>query len=350
MQSEPDQDVRPTTGLARLTPVTLAVWGLVLLTAWIARPFLAALVWAVTLAILAAPLQARIGRLIGSRGVAAALTVAIAAVILIVPAIGVIGTLLAEAVQRFDPVLSSTPFDVWSDVAARHPQLAPAVARVREWIDPATLFGLVETTLRSWSKALLQGSISGTFTAVLTVYFAFFLLKDQDRWRAALRRFSPLAPADHARLARRIVDAVHATVFGTATVAALQGGLGGAMFWMLGLSDALFWGVIMGLLAVVPFLGAFVVWAPTAVALALGGNYAMALLLVGWGVIVVGLVDNFVYPILIGRRLQLQPILAFVATFGGLLMFGPHGIILGPVALVVLQVLVQLRETGPEAG
>ena len=98
----------------------------------------------------------------------------------------------------------------------------------------------------------------------------------------------------------------------------------------------------MGLLAVVPVLGAFVVWIPAALFLALEGSWGKALLLAVWGLVVVGTIDNLLYPILVGNRLKLHTVLAFIAVVGGLILFGPAGLILGPVALTVTIVLLEI--------
>ena len=98
----------------------------------------------------------------------------------------------------------------------------------------------------------------------------------------------------------------------------------------------------MGLLAVVPVLGAFVVWIPAALFLALEGSWGKALILTVWGVIVVGTIDNLLHPMLVGNRLKLHTVLAFIAVVGGLIFFGPAGLILGPVALTVTMVLLEI--------
>src|SRR5688500_10349855 len=101
------------------------------------------------------------------------------------------------------------------------------------------------------------------------------------------------------RLMSRIVDMVRATLYGTVAVAALQGTLGGLRFWWLGLPVPLLWGLVMGLLAVIPVFGAFVVWMPTAIFLALDGNWGQAFILVAWGAVAIGCIDNLLYPILV---------------------------------------------------
>lgn len=107
----------------------------------------------------------------------------------------------------------------------------------------------------------------------------------------------------------------------------------------------------MALLAVVPVLGAFVVWIPTALFLALEGSWGKALILTLWGMIVVGGIDNLLRPILVGNRLKLHTILAFMSVVGGLILFGPAGLILGPVALTVTTVLLEIwrSRTAPQA-
>ena len=142
-------------------------------------------------------------------------------------------------------------------------------------------------------------------TLLLTFYFLFYLLRDRDSIIDAIRPHLPLSQDEFDRVGSRVVDTIFATVFGTAVVAALQGGLGGLMFWWLGLPAPVFWSMLMALLAIVPFLGAFVVWAPAAGLLLLKGDYTSALVLTAWGSIVVGLVDNLVvYPEQMRRNLD----------------------------------------------
>ena len=140
----------------------------------------------------------------------------------------------------------------------------------------------------------------------------------------------------------RVAHTIHATVYGTLTVAAVQGTLGGLMFWWLGLPAPLLWGVVMGLLAIVPVLGAFIVWIPAAIFLALEGSWGKSLVLAFWGSVVVGGIDNLLYPILVGTRLKMHTVLAFIAVIGGMFVFGAAGLIVGP---VVVSVTLSLLET-----
>ena len=113
------------------------------------------------------------------------------------------------------------------------------------------------------------------------------------------------------------------------------------MFWWLDLPEPLLWGIVMGLLAVIPVLGAFVIWVPAALFLLLAGSAEKAMLLTLWGAIVVGGIDNLLYPMLVGKRLRMHTVIAFISIVGGLIVFGPAGLILGPVAYTVTRHLLE---------
>ncbi len=190
-------------------------------------------------------------------------------------------------------------------------------------------------TLATWlsttAGSIVKGSVFQVIGFCLTFYLLFF----------SLRSLSPLSEAEMDRLFSRVGDTIYATIYGTLAVSAAQGLLGGLMFWWLGLSAPLLWGVVMALLAVVPVLGAFVVWIPAALFLALEDSWGKALILTVWGGAVVGTIDNLLRPILVGNRLKLHTILAFMSVVGGLILFGPAGLILGPVILTVTTVLLE---------
>jgi predicted PurR-regulated permease PerM len=169
----------------------------------------------------------------------------------------------------------------------------------------------------------------------ITLLALFFFFRDSEAAKRALRDLLPMTRRRAERILQRVADTVWATTYGTLVVASIQGLLGGLMFWWLGLPAPVLWGVVMGLLALVPVLGAFIVWVPAAVFLALEGSWGKALLLATWGAIVIGLVDNILYPSLVGGRLRLHTLVVFIAMVGGLSVFGAAGLFLGP-ALVTL--------------
>lgn len=318
-----------------------------------AVPFLPAIVGAFTLAVLFAPLDARIRAKTQSPGASAAATVVIVACIVVIPAILVFGTLLNEASRSAELIRSLLDAEAWRHAIERRSWLAPALSLFSARFDIPELIRASTSWLAGWSGTVVQGSFSGLISLLLTFYFLFYLLRDREKIIEGLKKALPLSAGEFSKIANGIVNTIMATVLGLAAVAALQGVLGGVMFWWLEFPAALFWGVMMGLFAVVPFLGAFVIWAPAAVFLVLAGDFTSAAVLTVWGTIVVGLVDNVVYPILVGNRLMLHTIPLFIAIAGGLLLLGAPGVVLGPIVVSVSLALMEIwrqRMTSSEAG
>jgi len=191
--------------------------------------------------------------------------------------------------------------------------------------------GTVITGL-SW----MIGQLFVTFLAL------FFFLRDRDFFVSSVRQLIPFTETETDQLFERIDDTIYATIYGSLTVAAIQGTMGGLIFWYLGLPSPLLWGAIMGLLAVVPVLGTFVIWGPTALYLASQGNWTDALILTAWGGIAIALVDNFIYPYLVGSRMNYHTLLVFLAMVGGLASFGASGIIIGPLMLGITDGLIKV--------
>jgi len=208
----------------------------------------------------------------------------------------------------------------------------------------------VTARLESWGTRLVLGSVTGLLNLLLTFYFLFYMLRDRGWIIAAIGRKLPLSDGEYAALAQRLQKTVFASVYGTAAVSALQGLLGGVVFWWLDLPSPIFWGVIMGLLGIVPFLGAFIVWVPVSIALAMSGQWLSAVILAVWGTFIVGLIDNIVYPILVWRQLALHSMLSFIAIVGGIFVFGAHGFVLGPLVVAGTQSLLETLRSRIDGG
>ena len=332
---------RPSFGMPPASSLVLGVLVLLGLVAnlLLAAPFLGALTWAVTLAVLFAPLQRRLERLVRHKTVAASLVVLIAILIVALPTALVLDRLVRGTI-------AGAGF-VQERLGDGSLQLPPRLRAFAERFDLASLVSQGVGWLSRSGASLLRGSAAQLIEAVIAFYFMFYFLRDRRAAAAAVRGLLPLAPAETDLLFRRIVDTIHATIYGTLAVAALQGALAGLMFWVLGLDAPLFWGVVMALLALVPVLGTFVVWLPAAVFLALEGHEGKALILALWGALVVGEIDNLVRPVLVGNRLRLHTVPVFIAIIGGLMLFGMPGFILGPmIATVTITLFAILRDRG----
>jgi predicted PurR-regulated permease PerM len=308
----------------------------------LAAPFLPALTGALALAVLFTPLQRRFESKLKRPSLAAIVSVFVISLSVAVPVTFVAQRLAVQAAKGAELVQTKVKSGEWRRALETRPRLAVLADRIEQQIDlPGTV-----TTLATWlsttAGTIVRGSLYQVIGFCLTFYLLFFFLRDRDAALLSLRSLLPLSEATMDRLFSRISDTIFATIYGTLAVSSVQGVLGGLMFWWLGLSAPLLWGVIMALLAVVPVLGAFIVWIPAALFLVLEGSWGKALILALWGMIVVGTVDNLLRPILVGNRLKLHTVLAFMSVVGGLILFGPAGLILGPLALTVTTVLLEI--------
>ncbi|OFW39384.1 MAG: AI-2E family transporter [Acidobacteria bacterium RIFCSPLOWO2_12_FULL_67_14b] len=308
----------------------------------LAAPFVPALAWALALAVMFSPLYRWLESKLKRPNLAAATATLVAALIVIVPATFVAEKLIEEGAKGADAIRTSVESGQWRRSIESRPRLAPLARWVEAQIDLTGSVTTGVTWLTNTAASFVQGSLVQVISLMLIFYLLFYFLRDNTGTLAAFRSMSPLSEADMDRLFVRVVDTVHATIYGTLAVAALQGTLGGLMFWWLGLPAPLLWGIVMGMLAVVPVLGAFVVWVPTCLFLVLDGSWGRALILAVWGGVVIGGIDNLLYPIFVGNRLKMHTVVTFISVVGGLSVFGPSGLILGPVVVTVTTLVLEI--------
>lgn len=309
---------------------------------WMAAPFFPALAWALALAVLFDPLYRWLESKVKLPNLAATFCVLAVAVIVVVPAVFVADRIIGEAARGAETIRILVESGEWRRAFEAHPKIAPVGHWIEQHFDLPALVQTAASWLTNTAASFVRGSVVQLIGIVLTFYMLFYFLRDRGMALESLRSLSPLSNAEINRLFVDVTDTVHATVYGTLAVAVVQGTLGGLMFWWLGLPAPLLWGLVMGLLAVVPVLGAFVIWIPAAVFLLLDGSVWKALLLTVWGAIVVGGIDNLLYPILVGSRLKMHTVIAFVSIVGGLIVFGPSGLILGPVIFTITRGLLEI--------
>jgi predicted PurR-regulated permease PerM len=187
----------------------------------------------------------------------------------------------------------------------------------------------VGTTASTW----LQSLIAALIQMAVALFTLFFLFRDRQSVIDVLGSFMPLSDGETEFFFEKIRTMTHATIYGTVVVALIQGMLGGIMFWVIGIPGALLWGTAMALLSIIPSAGSFVIWLPVAAVLATQGEWGKAVLLGGWGLLVVSTIDNVLYPLLVGKEMRLHTLPVFLAIVGGLFVFGAPGIVLGPVIL-----------------
>jgi predicted PurR-regulated permease PerM len=308
-------------------------------------PFFGAVCWAVFIAIVFWPLQQRF--LQGSHGrpnMAAAASVTVILLIVILPLAMLLASVTQEASVFIENLRSGRiQIPVYFD---RFLAALPAWARNTLHRLGMSNLGLLQQKVLAAASTSTQALTShvvniGQVTLdvvvefFLMLYVLFFLFRDGERLSASIARSIPLHPQHTQRLLTQFATVVRATVKGNIAVALVQGALGGIAFAVLGLPGAVLWGAVMALLSLLPAVGAVLVWGPVALYYFFAGDLVRAIGLTVWSSLVIGLVDNLLRPILVGKNTRMPDYLVLVATLGGLVVFGLNGFVIGPVIAAV---------------
>jgi predicted PurR-regulated permease PerM len=295
--------------------------------------------WAATVGIIFLPVQHGLERkLKGRRSLAAALSVLLIFFTVLVPALLVGSAVASEAVQLYSQIQRGDldPGGVLRWFQELMPQATAFLERLG--IDVEQVPGKLSAAAVKASQfvaglALSTGQNLARFAVMFFVmlYLLFFVLRDGDRLLAEMIRALPLGDDRERALFAKFAEVARATIKGTLVVGLVQGALGGAIFWLLGIQGAVFWGVVMVIMSVIPAVGASLIWAPAAVFLLASGDWGKAVALIAFGVLVIGLVDNFLRPLLVGRDTKMPDYLILLSTLGGMTLFGISGFVIGPI-------------------
>ena len=335
----------------------LVFYGTVLLIAWLAyrivQPFLVEIGWAVVLAICLDPIRVRLLPRLGPTRTALLLTLAVV-VLLVIPVVFVGTAVVREgrpAVAYLDAQLRSEGgaaewfHQGWEWARSQAPFLPTeqeAIAKVTASV------GKVAEFLAGQAGGLLKGAANFAFALVITLAVLFFMIRDGAAFQRALRRVLPFGAEQNERLLAITNDLVSASVTATLAIAAIQGVIGGVIFALLGIPGSVLWGTMMGILALLPLVGATLVWLPWAVWLALSGSLVKGIVLALVGVLVLGNVDNVVRPLLLAGKSQMNTLVLIISLMGGVAAFGFIGIVLGPLVAAILTALVESYQAAPE--
>lgn len=303
-------------------------------------PFWVPVFWAAVLAVVFSPVyRMLLHAMRDRRSMAAAAATLLIVLMVILPATLVGAVLSREAGDLYDRIQTGE-----LDLAAL---TRTAFAAVPDWVEAmlldagfgtfgdlqsrfAATFDKVAKLLASEALSIGQNTIQFVVSFFVMLYLLFFFLRD-GRWLAArINAAIPLEESLRRRLGSRFITVVRATVKGNVVVAALQGALGGIAFWVLDIRAAFLWGVLMGLFSLLPAVGSAIVWLPVAIYLLLTEATWQGAGLIAYGVLVIGLVDNFLRPLLVGKDTRMPDYVVLVATLGGMAIFGLNGFVIGP--------------------
>jgi predicted PurR-regulated permease PerM len=319
----------------------LLVIAISLAFAWILWPFFGVVLWGTILAILFAPLYRRLLKVLGQRRTVSSLaTVTIVLLIVILP-LTLIGALLVQEGLSVYEKFQSGELNF-----GRYFQ--QVLGALPGWVsDLLDRFGL--TNLRAMQERLSTGLVQGgqfvaakalnigqnTFDLILeliiVLYLLFFLVRDGDDLARRIRTAIPLHADQQRELFNRFTTVIRATVKGNVVVAIVQGALGGLIFWFLGVHAPVLWAVVMAFLSLLPAIGSALIWLPVAIYFLVTGATWQGLVLIAYGVLVIGLVDNLLRPFLVGKDTKMPDYIVLISTLGGMAIFGLNGFVIGPV-------------------
>ncbi len=355
--STPEKNAPDATDRAALI---VLLFGVSAALVWILQPFFGTILWGAIIALLFAPVYRwLLPRLRRRRNAAALLTLAIVLLMVILPFALLSAALAREAAGFYQRIESGEldPARVLRSLFAALPDAFTELLRRFGLADFDDLqrrlsAGLAQASQFIATQALSIGQNTFEFIASLfvTLYLAFFLIRDGDAVLRAVSRAVPMAPAHKHELFVKFATVVRATVKGNVLVAALQGVLGGLAFWVLDVRGALLWGVLMAFLSMLPAVGAALVWAPVAIYFLVSGSVGAGLGLVAYGVLVIGLVDNLLRPVLVGKDTSLPDYVILMTTLGGMAVFGLHGFVVGPAIAAMFIAVWHIFSVAREQG
>jgi predicted PurR-regulated permease PerM len=265
------------------------------------------------------------------------------------PAIALFTMLAAQAVDLYawtsEQVQSGGLAEQWSRFAS------PLLEKIQAlpFLSGIDLKGVLIKSVHEFSSGMasqIGGILKNTLVLAVELLVMlislFFFFRSGESYYRGVMDLLPF-PSDHKQaIARKFHDTFIAVLYGVFLIALLQGFMTGIGFALFGLPFPVFWGVLAAVLALLPIGGAALVWLPGALYLYLTGSTLPSVYLAIWGIVLVSLPDNFLKPLIIGRKSKIPSFFLFVAILGGLQVYGVLGILFGPLIVTLLTAFIQI--------
>jgi predicted PurR-regulated permease PerM len=309
--------------------------------AWITWPFFGAILWALVVTIAFAPIHDRIALIMPKRKNTVTLLTMMAVIALVIIPTFIVGSMMVDEALSTYNSLQNREIDIGKivrDIEAAIPISWRAQIDRFGAMDINALQGRLSTMLTSGLQLFAREAVSigqGAFNFALTLgvmlYLTFFLLRDGRYVTRRIGEVVPLRSEQRIALFQKFTTVIRATVKGSVIVAIVQGLLGGFLFAFLDIRASLLWGVVMGLLALIPAVGTGLVWAPVGIYLLVTGSIWQGATVLLFGFFVISMVDNVLRPMLVGQDTRMPDYVVLISTLGGLSVMGLNGLIVGPV-------------------
>lgn len=309
-------------------------------------PYTFALFWSAVIAVIFYPVYKRLLARVRNEKVASFMMVVIVILCVVIPLGGFLALVIQQAFSIYQSV--SEPETIASIVSSAEGIInQPWVKGLIGEIDIVDRLKEASSTIASTAIQWLQAGTSSVIQLVVNllimVYSLYYFFKDGEIWLKRIMHLLPFGDENETILYNKFVSTSKATLKGTVLLGAMQGTLGGIFFFIVGLPAAAFWGLIMIVLSIIPAVGSFIVWFPAVIYLLVTGQVWQGFLLLGGG-LVISVLDNYLRPPLVGRDIQMHPILILFSTIGGIVMFGITGVVIGPIIAAFFLGVLQMYE------
>ena len=327
---------------------------------WILLPFFGAVMWGVAFAIIFTPIYKWLRRKMKGRSTLAAITTLAITLFIVILPLSMIGVSLVQEIMLVSQSIRSGEINFASYFQQIFDALPRPVVSLLErfnmgdmaaWQDRITA-GAAQGSQIVATQALAIGQNTFDFLVSFFVmlYLLFFLLRDGATLSSMVRNAVPLAKPHTHFLLNKFTTVIRATIKGNVAVAVAQGTIGGLAFWFLGVQGALLWAVLMAFLSLLPAVGAALIWGPVALYFLATGHIWQGAVLIFVGVFVIGLVDNILRPLLVGKDTQMPDYIVLMSTIGGMALFGINGFVIGPVIAALFMAVWSLFVASNEPG
>jgi len=314
------------------------------------QPFFYPIFWAAVIAIIFNPMYRWFSKHIKSPNMSATLMIPIVLAVLFIPLFLMAILVINESVSLVTHVSESGLFTSQTNLQSGVSQfinktaLAPYVDTIEQKLPEyvTSISNYIGSHLVSTVGSFTQNSFRFLLMFFIMMYTLFYFFRDGDKMLKKLMYISPLGDKYESMLFQKFTSTTRATLKGTFIVGGVQGLLGGIMFAIAGVQGALVWGVVMTLLSIIPAVGSFIIWLPTGIFMLAIGAVWQGLFILLFGGIVISNIDNFLRPVLVGKDIEMHPLVVLFSTLGGIFLFGISGFIIGPIIAALYMAMVSI--------
>ncbi|MEK6904069.1 MAG: AI-2E family transporter [Nanoarchaeota archaeon] len=303
---------------------------------YIIRNYLIAVFGAMVLSYIFFPVYSKVYQTTKNKALSSFLVALILILVISVPVFFISNSLINESVKFFHTVNNVDVSDFSERISDFFKGNVDLAFYVKEMINKFALY-IAEST-----SSFILSIPSKAITAFIMLFVMYYLFKDGKEFVEKLKNYLPLKERYKDGITQKFDEVVYAVLYGVVITAFIQGVVGGIGLWVFGVGSPILLGSIMILLAMIPFVGPWLIWLPASVIKIIEGDNVNGFGLLIYGILVVSTVDNIIRPKLIGMKSKVHPVIVLVGVLGGLSVFGLLGVIIGPLILAISVTFVQI--------